>query len=121
MGEQEPGKAESTTKGEKALASPNLSKRPVRRNRRHRMGNPRKYLVAARVDGPLYLALMKVAQIKGITISELVEAALWKYLSDFTLLYSPKQLFNRSRLAQALIREIVAEATSIQKEHAPHG
>ncbi len=73
-------------------------------------GIVRQSYIHIRIHPDLHSGLVKFAQIDGITISLLVEGALWKFLSKETARRGGR-VVERLRHSQALVREVIAIAT----------
>jgi hypothetical protein len=74
------------------------------------VGFPRNFRLNLNITAQLYLGLVKAARLEHITNNEVVERALWKYLSRITL---SGDILERLRQAHALIYEVIVTASKI--------
>jgi hypothetical protein len=79
------------------------------RQQRRRLGYKRSFQLHVKISSQLYLGLRGAAAAGGLTVSALVEEALWKFLSELAS-KSGAQVFERLRHANSLIQEVVALA-----------
>lgn len=85
------------------------------RHRKRIHGFPRRFQVHATVSAQLYLGLNEAANLKHTTVSGIVEAASWRYLSSLSL---SGDVVQRLRQASSLITQVVVVANKLPlQEH----